>query len=162
MILPDGFLFGDGVNGRIKEALLEKCNLHTIVKLPNGVFSPYTGIKTNLLFFEKGKPTKTVWYFEHPYPEGYKSYSKTKPLRIEEFELEKKWWNKRRKNRYAWKVSINEIKTRNYNLDFKNPHQDEENLGNPDELLTQYNDLKQELYNAQQELKRELRDALMR
>ena len=93
VVLPDGTLFGEGVKTRIKEKLLDECNLHTIVRLPNGVFSPYTGIKTNLLFFTKGEPTKEVWYYEHPYPTGYKSYSKTKPMRIEEFEPEKEWWD---------------------------------------------------------------------
>jgi type I restriction enzyme M protein len=126
MVLPDGFLFGEGVATRIKENLLEKCNLHTIVRLPNGVFAPYTGIKTNLLFFEKGKATKEVWYFEHPYPPGVKSYNKTKPINIREFDLEKKWWNKREENEYAWKVRMDEIKKRNYNLDIKNPHAVEE------------------------------------
>lgn len=122
LVLPDGFLFGEGVATRIKENLLEKCNLHTIVRLPNGVFAPYTGIKTNLLFLEKGGVTKEVWFFEHPYPPGVKSYNKTKPVNIKEFDLEKSWWNKREENRYAWKVSIDEIKQRNYNLDFKNLH----------------------------------------
>jgi type I restriction enzyme M protein len=89
VVLPDGTLFGDGVKARIKEKLLTECNLHTIVRLPNGVFAPYTGIKTNLLFFTKGTPTREVWYYEHPYPTGYKSYSKTKPIRIEEFATEK-------------------------------------------------------------------------
>jgi type I restriction enzyme M protein len=86
VVLPDGFLFGEGVATRIKEKLLTECNLHTIVKLPNGVFAPYTGIKSNLLFFEKGKPTKDIWYFEHPYPEGVKMYNKTKPIDIKEFD----------------------------------------------------------------------------
>lgn len=126
LVLPDGFLFGEGVATRIKESLLEKCNLHTIVRLPNGVFAPYTGIKTNLLFLEKGTPTQEVWFFEHPYPPGVKSYNKTKPINIKEFDLEKSWWNKRVENEYAWKVSIDEIKQRNYNLDFKNPHATEE------------------------------------
>ena len=76
LLLPDGTLFGEGVKTRIKEELMEKCNLHTIVRLPNGVFNPYTSIKTNLLFFEKGTPTKDIWYFEHPYPPGVKSYNK--------------------------------------------------------------------------------------
>lgn len=125
LVLPDGFLFGEGVATRIKEMLLEKCNLHTIVRLPNGVFAPYTGIKTNLLFFEKGKPTQDVWYFEHPYPDGVKSYNKTKPINIKEFDLEKNWWNKRTENEYAWKVSVEELKKRNYNLDIKNPHASE-------------------------------------
>ena len=123
VVLPDGFLFGEGVKTRIKEKLLSECNLHTIVRLPNGVFAPYTGIRTNLLFFTKGEPTKEIWYFEHPYPEGQKSYSKTKPIRIEEFDLEKQWWGNRVENEYAWKVSINEIKEKEYNLDFKNPNQ---------------------------------------
>jgi len=122
IVLPDGFLFGEGVKTAIKEKLLEEFNLHTIVRLPNGVFSPYTGINTNLLFLEKGKSTKEVWYFEHPLPEGYKNYTKTKPIRIEEFELEKQWWNNRQENEYAWKINIEEIKNRNYNLDIKNPN----------------------------------------
>ncbi len=75
-----------------REKLLTECNLHTIVRLPNGVFAPYTGIKTNLLFFTKGEPTQDIWYYEHPYPAGVKSYNKTKPIRIEEFDTEKAWW----------------------------------------------------------------------
>jgi type I restriction-modification system DNA methylase subunit len=74
VVLPDGFLFGEGIKTRIKEKLLTECNLHTIVRLPNGVFNPYTGIKTNLLFFTKGRPTKEVWFYEHPYPAGVKNY----------------------------------------------------------------------------------------
>lgn len=126
LVLPDGFLFGEGVATRIKESLLEKCNLHTIVRLPNGVFAPYTGIKTNLLFFTKGKPTKEVWYFEHPYPNGVKNYNKTKSINIKEFDLEKAWWNNRQENAYAWKVSAEELKKRNYNFDIKNPNSTEE------------------------------------
>ncbi len=121
IVLPDGFLFGEGAKTRIKERLLERCNLHTIVRLPNGVFAPYTGIKTNLLFFTKGESTKEIWYFEHPLPNGIKSYTKTKPIRIDEFDLEKSWWNKREENEYAWKVSLEEINEKNYNLDIKNP-----------------------------------------
>ncbi len=79
VVLPDGFLFGEGIKGRIKKMLLEECNLHTIIRLPNSVFAPYTGIKTNLLFFTKGKSTETIWFYEHPYPEGQRSYSKSKP-----------------------------------------------------------------------------------
>lgn len=121
VILPDGFLFGEGVKTNIKEKLLSEFNLHTIVRLPNGVFAPYTDINTNILFFTKGEPTKEVWFFEHPLPEGYKKYNKTKPMRIEEFELEKGWWDNRVENEYAWKVTIEKIKARNYNLDYKNP-----------------------------------------
>ena len=125
LVLPDGFLFGEGVKTRIKEKLLNEFNLHTIVRLPNGIFSPYTGIRTNLLFFEKNsKGTKDIWYFEHPLPEGYKTYNKTKPVRHEEFELEKAWWNNREDKKfkqYAWKVSKEEIVKRGFNLDINNP-----------------------------------------
>ncbi|MBW2689848.1 MAG: SAM-dependent DNA methyltransferase, partial [Deltaproteobacteria bacterium] len=110
IVLPDGTLFGEGVKTRIKEKLLTECNLHTVVRLPNGVFNPYTGIKTNLLFFTKGEPTKEVWYYEHPYPAGAKSYNKTKPMRIEEFAPEKAWWENREESEQAWKVSIEQIK----------------------------------------------------
>ena len=160
VVLPDGFLFGEGVKTRIKEKLLDDCNLHSIVRLPNGVFSPYTGIKTNLLFFTKGEPTKNVWYFEHPYPKGYKSYSKTKPIRVEEFELEKAWWRDREENPYAWKVSAETIKASGYNLDLKNPNAAEESHGDPDTLLAQYKVLLAEVKEAQDALKDELSDAL--
>jgi type I restriction enzyme M protein len=86
------------------------------------VFAPYTSIKTNLLFFTKGEPTKEVWYYEHPYPEGYKSYSKTKPMRIEEFEPEKAWWTDREESERAWRVSVDDIAASGYNLDIKNPN----------------------------------------
>jgi type I restriction enzyme M protein len=160
IVLPDGFLFGEGVKTRIKERLLERCNLHTIVRLPNGVFNPYTGIKTNLLFFSKGKPTEETWYFEHPYPEGYKSYSKTKPMRIDEFGPEKAWWTKREENGQAWKVTIDEIKTRNYNLDITNPNTPTEDHGDPDELLEKYSVLLEQISETRLQLKKELMAAL--
>jgi type I restriction enzyme M protein len=156
IVLPDGTLFGEGVKTRIKERLLETCNLHTIVRLPNGVFNPYTGIRTNLLFFTKGSPTKEIWYYEHPYPSGYKSYSKTKPMRIEEFDAEKEWWNNREESEYAWKVTIDEIKTRNYNLDIKNPNKEDEDHGDPEELLEKYMKHAAETKS----LRNKLRDAL--
>lgn len=160
IVLPDGFLFGEGVKTTLKRELLEEFNLHTIVRLPNGVFSPYTGIKTNILFFEKGTPTKHVWFFEHPYPDGYKSYSRSKPLTIEEFDLEKSWWNNRRQNEYAWKVSVKEIEERNYNLDFKNPHVVEVDHGDPEELMKEYEEITKELIATRDMLKRELMQAL--
>ncbi len=136
VVLPDGSLFGEGIKTRIKEKLLTECNLHTIVRLPNGVFSPYAGIKTNLLFFVKGDPTKEIWYYEHPYPPGYKSYSKTKPIRIEEFEPEKKWWYNRKENEFAWKVPIEQVRESGYNLDIKNPNTIlEEKVSSPSEIL---------------------------
>jgi len=162
IVLPDGFLFGEGVKTRIKEKLLSECNLHTIVRLPKGVFNPYTGINTNLLFFTKGEPTKEIWYFEHPLPEGYKNYTKTKPIRIEEFDLEKDWWNNREVNQYAWKVTIDEIKARNYNLDIKNPHVAEEMNGDPEKLLRKYRKLQEEIAEIRTALKNELIESLER
>ena len=160
VVLPDGTLFGEGVKTRIKEELLEKCNLHTIVRLPNGVFNPYTSIKTNLLFFEKGTPTKDIWYFEHPYPPGAKSYNKTKPISIKEFDLEKKWWNNREENKYAWKVSIDDIKSRGYNLDNKNPHQESTELSSPDEILSVYRNTESAISGVQDKIIQVLNDAL--
>ena len=160
VVLPDGTLFGEGVKTRIKEELLEKCNLHTIVRLPNGVFNPYTSIKTNLLFFEKGTPTKDIWYFEHPYPPGAKSYNKTKPISIKEFDLEKKWWNNREENKYAWKVSIEDIKARAYNLDIKNPYQEVDELANPDEILNNYRNTESAISGVQEKIIQVLNDAL--
>jgi len=162
IVLPDGTLFGEGVKTRIKEKLLEECNLHTIVRLPNGVFNPYTGIKTNLLFFTKGESTKDVWYYEHPYPEGYKSYSKTKPLRIEEFEPEKAWWENREENDFAWRVSVEEIKASGYNLDIKNPNNSDTGHGDPEELLEKYRILLTNITETRNSLKQELIRALNR
>lgn len=160
IVLPDGTLFGEGVKTRIKEKLLDECNLHTIVRLPNGVFNPYTGIKTNLLFFEKGKKTRQIWYYEHPYPAGQKSYNKTKPIQIEEFVPEKKWWKKRKENEFAWKVSIKEIRECGYNLDQKNPHTVDEGPGDPDALLKSYQKLQKQIDKTREQLKQELRAAL--
>ncbi|MEI8086990.1 MAG: N-6 DNA methylase [Paludibacter sp.] len=126
IVLPDGSLTGDGVKQRIRQRLLEECNLHTIIRLPNSVFQPYATVSTNLLFFDKGKPTKDIWYYEHRMPEGVKSYNKTKPIRIEEFEPIKKWWKKRTETEISWKVSIDTIIERGYDLDIKNPTKQEE------------------------------------
>jgi len=126
IVLPDGSLTGDGIKQRIRQHLMENCNLHTIVRLPNSVFQPYASVATNLLFFEKGKPTKEIWYWEHKLPEGAKAYNKTKPIQKSEFDGLKKWWNKRKGNEQAWKVPIDTIKANGYNLDIKNPHTPEE------------------------------------
>lgn len=160
VVLPDGFLFGEGVKTNLKRELLKEFNLHTIVRLPKGVFSPYTGINTNILFFDKGEPTKHVWYFEHPYPEGYKSYSRSKPLRIEEFDLEKNWWNNRKQNEHAWKVSAKEIESKNYNLDFKNPHSVDIIHTDPEILMKDYEQMRKELIATRDLLKKELMQAL--
>jgi type I restriction enzyme M protein len=160
VVLPDGTLFGEGVKTRIKEELMEKCNLHTIVRLPNGVFNPYTSIKTNVLFFDKGKPTKDVWYFEHPYPEGVKSYNKGKPINIKEFDLEKAWWTKREESKHAWKVSAEDIKARGYNLDIKNPHQEVDDLASPEDILAKYRSTERSISRIQQEIVNVLNEAL--
>jgi type I restriction enzyme M protein len=162
IVLPDGTLFGEGVKTTIKEKLLTECNLHTIVRLPNGVFSPYTGIKTNLLFFTKGEPTKEIWFYEHPYPPGAKSYNKTKPIRIEEFDIEKKWWKKRKETEQAWKVPIEQVQANGYNLDIKNPHDTSVAHTDPDELLADYQRLMTDLQQTRDRLKNELMKALER
>ena len=126
IVLPDGSLTGDGVKQRVREKLLTDCNLHTIIRLPNSVFQPYATVATNLLFFEKGKKTKEVWYYEHRLPEGQKSYSKTKPIQLREFDPIKQWWNNRQESDVAWKVNINTIIERNYELDIKNPNKQED------------------------------------
>ncbi|WP_238557374.1 class I SAM-dependent DNA methyltransferase [Elizabethkingia anophelis] len=120
VVLPDSSLSGEGVKKRIREELLEKCNLHTIIRLPNGIFNPYTSIKTNLLFFEKGKPTKEVWYYEMPYPKGIKNFNKSRSIDIDDFQEIKNWWIDRKENDFASKISIEEIKDKSINLDIKN------------------------------------------
>jgi len=162
VVLPDGFLFGEGIKTRLKEKLLTECNLHTIVRLPNGVFAPYTGIKTNLLFFTKGEPTKEVWYYEHPYPPGYKSYSKTKPIRIDEFAAEKAWWHNRTENEHAWRVSAEDLRARHYNLDIKNPHDPGGDDHDPAALLAEYRSLEADIATLKAELKSALAQALER
>lgn len=172
VVLPDGFLFGEGMKTRLKEMLLEQCNLHTVVRLPNGVFNPYTGIKTNILFFTK-KPenewpaTKEVWFYEHPYPEGVSSYNKTRPMQFEEFETERAWWGSesdgfktRVETSQAWKVSFEDIVARNYNLDIKNPHVGEQVSHDPEELLCQYKTQQTEIQSLRDQLKAILADAL--
>jgi len=121
VVVPNGTLFGDGVCARIKEELLKEFNLHTVVRLPNGVFSPYTPIPTNLLFFDRSGPTKEVWYYDQPLPEGRKNYTKTAPIQFEEFAPCQAWWNSREENDRAWKVPADELVANNCNLDRKNP-----------------------------------------
>jgi type I restriction enzyme M protein len=162
IVLPDGTMFGEGIKTRIKKRLLEECNLHTIVRLPKGVFAPYTTIKTNILFFTKGEPTKDVWFYEHPYPEGYKSYSKTKPMRIEEFEPEKAWWENREETERAWKVTANDIAAGGYNLDISNPNVVDYGHEDPDVLLARYEEAAAEVEAAREALRSALAEALLR
>ncbi|KKZ87368.1 DNA methyltransferase [Rhizobium phaseoli] len=140
IVLPDGSLFGEGIKTRLKEHLLEECNLHTIVRLPNSVFKPYASIGTNLLFFEKGVPTKDIWYWEHRVPDGQKAYSMTRPIRQEHLQDCVDWWggkarDGREEGPQAWRVSLEEVKARGYNLDFKNPHTVADDHGDPEVLL---------------------------
>jgi type I restriction enzyme M protein len=126
VVVPNGTLFGDGVCARIKEELLKEFNLHTIVRLPNGVFAPYTGIPTNLLFFDRSGPTREVWYYEQPLPEGRKNYTKTAPIQFEEFAPLVSWWSKRKETDNAWKVPAAELLANGCNLDRKNPRAKED------------------------------------
>ena len=122
VVVPNGALFGDGVCARIKEDLLKEFNLHTIVRLPNGIFAPYTSIPTNLVFFDRTGPTKEVWYYEQPLPDGKKNYTKTSPIQYDEFKPLLAWWNERADNDQAWKVPAADILANGCNLDIKNPH----------------------------------------
>ena len=173
VVLPDGFLFGEGTKTRLKIDLLTQCHLHTIVRLPNGVFNPYTGIKTNVLFFTK-KPeseqpaTQEVWFYEHPYPEGVVSYNKTKPMRFEEFQTEIDWWGSeedgfqsRVETEQAWKVSFEDLFSRDFNLDIKNPNIAEQISHDPKELLAQYNNQQNQIQSLRNQLKTILQEALL-
>lgn len=167
VVLPDGSLFGEGVKTRLKEHLMQECNLHTIVRLPNSVFKPYASIGTNLLFFEKGEPTKLIWFYEHRVPEGQKAYSMTKPIRIEHLKACAEWWGgPKRKGRLetnvAWKVTADEVKARGYNLDFKNPHTVVDDHGEPEELLGRLNEAEDQVNTLRDQLKTILAGALLR
>jgi type I restriction enzyme M protein len=159
VVVPNGTLFGDGVCARIKQELLTKFNLHTVVRLPNGVFAPYTAIPTNILFFDRTGPTEHVWYYEQPLPDDRKNYTKTAPIQFEEFADCLAWWKKREENERAWKVSAEQIAASGYNLDVKNPNakQDFEHL--PPEQLAE-DILQKELRIA--EIMREIKDLLGR
>jgi len=167
VVLPDGTLFGEGVKTRLKEHLMEECNLHTIVRLPNSVFKPYASIGTNLLFFEKGEPTRQTWYWEHRVPVGQKAYSMTKPIRFEHLKDCIGWWGgTKRKGReegpQAWKVNIEDVKARGYNLDIKNPHTVADDHGDPAELLEALNKAEAETARLREQLKAILAEALLR
>lgn len=144
VVVPNGTLFGDGVAARIKEELLKEFNLHTIVRLPNGVFAPYTNIPTNLLFFDRSGPTREIWYYEHPLPEGRKNYTKTKPLSFEEFAPLLAWWKEREENGRAWRIPVEEVlkydeggSLVSANLDIKNPDGGEKLKHLPPEKLVE-------------------------
>jgi type I restriction enzyme M protein len=136
VVVPDGTLFNVGVASRIKEQVVKGFNLHTVVRLPFGVFEPYTPIRSNVLFFDASGPTETTWFYEVAVPDGRKKYTKTKPLRTEDLEDCADWWNKREENEWAWRVSIGDIVEAGYNIDFPNPSRPEASLPeDPDELM---------------------------
>lgn len=167
VVLPDGFLFGEGVKNTLKRMLIEECDLHTIVRLPNGVFNPYTGIKTNILFFTKGRPTKRIWFYEHPYPEGAVSYNKSRPMRFEEFESERAWWGEeadgflaRRVTEQAWSITAEEAAERGYNLDLRNPHRPERESHEPAELLVRHAEQQANIQSFRDQIRTILAEAL--
>ena len=167
VVLPDGTLFGEGVKTRLKEHLLEECNLHTIVRLPNSVFRPYASIGTNVLFFEKGEPTGDIWFYEHRVPPDQKAYSMTKPIRLEHLQGCIDWWGGmdregRKETEGAWRVTADEVKARGYNLDIKNPHTQDEDHGDPEELLAKLTAAEAETAALRDRLKAILAEALLR
>ncbi len=146
IILPDGFLFGtDNAKISIKKKLLSEYNLHTVIRMPHSVFAPYTSITTNILFFDKTKPTKEIWFYRLDMPENYKNFSKTKPMKLEHFEPAIKWWKDRKEIILdgfdkAKKYKIDEIIASNYNIDLCGyPHEEEEILP-PKKLIKKYKD----------------------
>ena len=165
VVLPDGTMFGDGIKNALKEHLLEECNLHTIVRLPDSVFKPYANVGTNLLFLEKGEPTKKIWFYEHQVVKGQKAYSITKPIRFAYFQDCIDWWGgEKREGRLetdlAWSVSIEEIKQRNFNLDIKNPNTLVEEQASLDTMLKELDETKARTSRLHIALKELLSEAL--
>lgn len=151
VILPDGFLFGnDNAKTSIKEKLIKNFNLHTIIRMPGSVFAPYTSIKTNILFFDNTTPTDDVWFYRMDMPEGYKHFSKKKPMKLEHFDKVRAWWNDRQEIVIdewpkAKKFSAKEIADNDFNLDLCGfPHEEEEIL-EPMELIKSYQEHRQAL-----------------
>lgn len=163
MVIPNGTLFSTGIGAKIKEDLLKGCNLHTIVRLPKGVFAPYTNIETNLLFFEKDKPTIEIWYYEQPLPKDRQKlknpcYTKSKPLRYEEFKQLQRWWGNREENEYAWKVSVEEIIKNDYNLDIKNPNKTmAKKLRDPDRIVASILEKEKRIFELLEGIQKEIK-----
>jgi len=167
VVLPDGILFGDGIKRRIKKNLLEQCNLHTVVRLPDSVFRPYANIGTNLLFFEKGSRTDDVWFYEHCVPSGQKAYSMSRPINESHFDECVRWWGgfdrkNRKESEVAWRVSLAEIEARNYNLAIKNPHSGIDHADEPAVLLERLEQYEKNAEELREQLRRALTQALLR
>lgn len=158
VVVPHGTLFGDGVCARIKEDLIKDFNLHTIVRLADGVFAPYTDIPTNILFFERGGPTKDIWFYQMPPPVGRKKYSKTQPMRFEEFSPVLEWMRSKQRTAtdHAWCVAVEDVlkydekgQLLSCNLDLKNPHaKDEAEHLPPEQLLVRIRDREDVIQSA--------------
>jgi len=165
VVVPNSVLFNEGIGGKIKAKLLKDFNLHTVVRLPNGVFSPYTLIPSNLLFFQRGI-TNNVWFYEHPLPEGRKNYTKTKPLRFEEFADCAAWWGGngregRVENEHAWNVSLGQIVDAGYNLDLRNPHRPDDLTHRPPaELVAELIETEQQILDLLRSLQNDLAEPL--
>ncbi len=164
VVVPNSVLFDRGVGGRIKAKLMKDFNLHTVLRMPNGVFAPYTLIPSNVLFFERGAQQEQVWFYEHPLPEGRKNYTKTKPLRFEEFEACATWWggearDGRVENERAWTVSAAAIAEDGYNLDLRNPHRADDLAHRPPaELLTELIETERQLLAMLEDLQHEVEE----
>jgi type I restriction enzyme M protein len=167
VVVPNGTLFADGVAARIKEELLREFNLHTIVRLPNGVFAPYTSIPTNLIFFDRSGPTQEIWYYELPLPEGRKQYTKTKPIQYEDFAECLAWYQTtpREENEHAWRVPVADVlkydgekRLLSANLDVKNPNSAEtlEHMA-PEELVAEIVAKEKRILELMAEIEAELR-----
>jgi type I restriction enzyme M protein len=156
VVVPHGTLF-DNKGVKIRGDLIREFNLNTIVRLPKGVFAPYTDIETNLIFFEHGGPTKEIWYYQVPLPEGRKTYTKTKPMKFEEFAPVLKWWKNRTENEQAWKVSVETILENNFNLDIKNPNTAKEDEHHaPEEIAAGIVEKEQRIIALMQEIQVEI------
>jgi type I restriction enzyme M protein len=154
IVVPNGILFGDGVGARIKQQLVTDCNLHTVVRLPDGVFEPYTAIPSNLLFFDKTGRTKEVWFYDIPPPDGRKKYSKTKPMRFEDFADCQAWWDDRQENERAWRVPIADLETKGFNLDLRNPNRPNDLAHRPPtELLVELIETERKILTALEDLR---------
>ena len=144
VIIPDGFLFGtDNAKTKIKEKLFNEFNLHTVVRLPHSVFAPYTSIATNILFFDNTEPIGETWFYRLDMPEGYKNFSKTKPMKLEHFDPVMDWWNNREEIEVdnfpkAKKYTTDQIKVLNYNIDLCGIPHAEEIILEPMDLINQY------------------------
>jgi len=163
MVVPNGLLFGDGVAARIKKQLLAECDVHTIVRLPEGVFAPYTQIPSNLLFFERTGRTREVWFYEIDPPVGQKRYAKTRPMRFEEFAECQAWWGGqgregRVENPHAWRVSVAEIEEGDWNLDRRNPNRADDLAHRPPaELVAELIETEREIMALLKEIQSDLR-----